>query len=131
MPFKKAVLLTLLMGLLAGCDKPKESTTVNEPVLLEKSPAPQLEGSKPLKQTQPAYPKLAFDRKIEGQVVVLFDINAQGRVENVRFLSATPPDTFEREVRTALKKWRYTPVVVKDKKMTIIFKMDDKAQPQE
>lgn len=87
-------------------------------------------GSKALKQTQPTYPKQAFDRRIEGQVVILFDISDSGRVENVRFLSATPPNMFEREIRTALKKWRYTPVEVKDKKLTIIFKIDGGAQIQ-
>ncbi|AWH87116.1 TonB family protein [Limnobaculum parvum] len=85
-------------------------------------------GSKILKQVEPAYPKQAFDRRIEGQVEIMFDIDEDGRIENVRILSATPPRMFERDVKDALKKWRYTPVVVKDKKLSIIFKMDGGAQ---
>lgn len=85
-------------------------------------------GSKILRQVEPAYPKQAFDRRIEGQVDIMFDIDENGRVENVRILAANPPRLFERDIRIALKKWRYTPVVVKDKKMTIVFKIDGGAQ---
>lgn len=85
-------------------------------------------GSKLLRQVEPAYPKQAFDRRIEGQVEIMFDIDEDGRIENVRILSSTPPRMFERDVKVALKKWRYTPVVVKDKKLTIIFKIDGGAQ---
>jgi protein TonB len=85
-------------------------------------------GSKVLRQVEPAYPKQAFDRRIEGRVEIMFDIDDEGRVENVRFIYANPPRMFERDVRVALKKWRYTPVVVKDKKMTIVFKIDGGAK---
>ncbi|WP_261866851.1 TonB family protein [Budvicia aquatica] len=87
-------------------------------------------GSKILKQVEPAYPKQAFDRRIEGEIKVMFDINEDGRIENVRIISATPPRMFERDVKLALKKWRYTPVVVKDKTLTIIFKIDGGAKIQ-
>ncbi|MCD1126077.1 TonB family protein [Jinshanibacter sp. LJY008] len=103
------------------------STVASGPVASVSGAAPAT-GSKILKQVEPAYPKQAFDRRIEGQVEIMFDIDEDGRIENVRILSATPPRMFDRDVRAALKKWRYTPVVVKDKKLTIIFKIDGGAQ---
>ncbi len=81
-------------------------------------------GSKVLKQVEPAYPKQASDRRIEGEVRVMFDIDEDGRIENIRIVSSNPPRLFDREVKVALKKWRYTPVVVKDKTLTVIFNID-------
>ncbi|GKX62599.1 hypothetical protein SOASR032_11680 [Pragia fontium] len=119
----------------SNVDKPATSTAVSPntapvasgPTSSTLGAAPS-SGSKVLKQVEPSYPKQAFDRRIEGQVEIMFDINDDGRVENVRILSANPPRMFERDIKAALKKWRYTPVVVKDKKMTIVFKIDGGAQ---
>lgn len=87
-------------------------------------------GSKVLKQVEPTYPKQAFDRRVEGEVKVMFDITEDGLIENIRILSSNPPRMFEREVKLALKKWRYTSVEVKDKTLIIVFKIDGGAKTQ-
>ncbi|MCR3755775.1 MAG: hypothetical protein HNEKOMLI_00540 [Sodalis sp. Psp] len=71
----------------------------------------------------PIYPSRAKALGIEGRVSVMFDVNAYGRVENVRILSAQPRNMFERDIRLAMRLWTYElykPVT----NLTVNFKFD-------
>lgn len=69
----------------------------------------------------PEYPRRALDMRIDGYVIVLFDIDNHGRVDNIRITEAKPNNIFNRSVIQAMKRWKYPPVIRKDLKIKIIF----------
>ncbi|OCG78681.1 hypothetical protein A9G42_00830 [Gilliamella sp. Nev6-6] len=78
----------------------------------------------PIRRNQPEYPRRALDMRLEGYVIAMFDVNKDGRVENIRIIEANPNNIFNRSVINAMKSWKYQPIASKDLKIKIIFNRD-------
>ena len=63
-----------------------------------------------IKKVQPAYPPLARQARIQGQVILQAEISKDGTIENLRLISGHPmlaPAAIE-----AVKQWRYKPYML-------------------
>ncbi len=78
----------------------------------------------PISRNQPEYPRRALDMRLEGHVVVRYDVSGEGRVENIRIVESTPSTIFNRSVIIAMKGWKYKPVPAKDLTIKIIFNLN-------
>lgn len=84
----------------------------------------------PIEQVKPKMPREAALKGIEGFITFSFDINEDGRVENIKVTDAENRSVFEAEARRAVRKFRYRPrkingrpVRVVGHSFTVIFKL--------
>jgi TonB family protein len=59
----------------------------------------------------PSYPASAFENNQSGEVVLRVDVDAQGKVSDVRVLSATNPGVFDAASIAAARQWTYHPAM--------------------
>ncbi|MDQ3230971.1 MAG: TonB family protein [Pseudobdellovibrionaceae bacterium] len=84
----------------------------------------------PIEQVKPKMPREAALKGIEGFITFTFDIDEDGRVENIRVAEAENRSVFEEEARRAVRKFRYRPrkmngrpVRVVGHTFTVVFKL--------
>lgn len=63
---------------------------------------------RPISQVEPRYPLEMKKAKITGSVVLLFVLNENGRVEDLRVEASSRPE-FEKPALAAVRKWRFQP----------------------
>lgn len=69
----------------------------------------------PLHRVEPMYPSKARRQQKQGYVVVAYDISETGKAINVQIIEAVPKRTFEKEVKKAMRRWKFKPLIVNGK----------------
>lgn len=82
------VLLTVLLA--ASC-----GTSVVPPILLESG--------------RLVYPSESREAKVEGSVLVIYDVNEEGLVSNIRVVSSSPEGVFDHAAIEFVRTWRFQP----------------------
>jgi len=77
------------------------------PVAASVVPAPRNSTPVPVSTPQPSYPPDAQRAGKTGEVVASFTINADGSVGDVRIVSSKPRGVFDRNVQSAVRRWRF------------------------
>lgn len=83
--------------------------------------------------TAPKYPVAAFEQGLSGKVELRVDVGADGKVVDVRVLSATPAGVFEDAAVTSARAWTFRPAmrdgrpVAASVKVPVTFAMNDEA----
>jgi protein TonB len=62
--------------------------------------------------TAPEYPERALSQKISGSVTVEFTVSTSGEPIDISVISAEPAGTFDRAAISAVKRWRYEPLMI-------------------
>ena len=68
-----------------------------------------------LKQTRsaaPEYPQSALARQIAGSVILTYTVDTSGVPRDVHVIESTPQGVFDTAAVTAVRRWRYAPMVV-------------------
>lgn len=94
-PARLALLLTVLVGGLAGCGSLPSGADGD---------LRWLEGGRP------TYPGGAKARGVEGWVEVEYTVRADGSVEDVRVFASEPEGVFDAAAVAAVRTWRYRPL---------------------
>jgi TonB family protein len=106
------------------------SASVDAPVATNPEPAVPAD-PKLVKMVQPAFPKDARERNVQGWVDVTLAVTAEGDVAGARVNSSENGRFFERAALTAVKQWRYEPRQLADPAMMqpvrvrVTFKLQD------
>jgi TonB family protein len=81
----------------------------------------------PTYRIEPKYPIKAARERIEGSVVLKFDIEGDGTVANVEVVNGKPAYIFDKTAITALKQWRYkaTGTSIKNQLVQLDYLMDN------
>lgn len=87
---KVAIQLTAALLLLASC-----GTSVVPPILLESG--------------RLVYPSESREAKVEGSVLLAYDVNVEGKVSNIRVLSSSPAGVFDEAAIDFVRTWRFQP----------------------
>ena len=67
---------------------------------------------KAVRTVPPEYPQSALTKGVSGSVLLSFTVDAKGNTSDLQVLQSTPAGVFDRAAVSAVKRWKYAPVVV-------------------
>ena len=67
---------------------------------------------KAVKTEPPEYPQSALEHRVTGSVLLSYTVDAKGSTRDVQVLQSTPAGVFDHSAMTAVKRWKYAPVIV-------------------
>jgi TonB family protein len=67
---------------------------------------------KQIRSASPEYPSGALSHKISGSVLLTYTVDTGGVTRDVHVIEATPPGVFDDAAITAVRRWRYAPMIV-------------------
>ena len=67
---------------------------------------------KRLRTPSPEYPDTALAQRIAGSVTLEFTVDTSGETRDIHVVEATPPGVFDQAAISAVKHWRYAPLLV-------------------
>jgi protein TonB len=65
-----------------------------------------------VKNVPPDYPQSALAHGVAGSVLLAFTVDTRGETRDVQVLQSTPAGVFDRAAVSAVKRWRYAPVLL-------------------
>nr|WP_281434534.1 TonB family protein [Erwinia phyllosphaerae] len=75
-----------------------------------------------VKNEQVFYPRNAWHLRASGQVSLIYDINQNGEVTNIRIIDSKPYMMFDEIVKDSIRKWRFkSGLPKKDIPLTVKF----------
>lgn len=87
---------------------PPPVTVVPEPVAQAPAPQPAARAAiEPISTPQPPFPREALLAGTKGEVVAEISIDGTGNVTNVRIISASPRNVFDKSVLTTVRRWKF------------------------
>lgn len=66
-----------------------------------------VQAPKILHMVKPAYPYYAVKNRVEGKVSFVYDVDAEGKVSEMRIIESTPDHLFDDTVIRAVSQWRF------------------------
>lgn len=109
---RKWILLMIVLALVA-CSSTQTNTPTNSKI------------NNKAQVCDDSYPLAAASNKIEGYVILSYDIDQQGFTRNIAVVESVPEGVFDGAGKCALSKWIYNPKIVNG---TSVYQTDFKVQ---
>jgi len=99
-----------------AASEPSAARAVSAPPLAPRAPpldpATLASSLKPIKRPPPAYPDGALSKHQSGSVLLSFTVDTKGETRDIKVINSTPEGTFDQAAMSAVKNWRYEPMLV-------------------